>query len=123
MTRFLISLFSLFFSSLIFASEFDELDQRNKHDINLDGGSEFETSVVRHFWGDAKFMRVCVPPDTPIPESFTIYVEILSDGSVGEFVFTRNNVVTKCIREEVENRLFPSFGQPFMAKINLSFKE
>ncbi len=123
MKRIILGITLLFISSICFSSEFDDYEKRNKDDTALEGGSKFENTVVRNFWGDASFMRECASPDKPVPESFTIYIEVLTNGSVGDFVFTKNNSVTRCIHKHVKNKVFPSFGKPFMATINLKFTE
>jgi len=117
----LISLFLL--SSSVHASSVAELEKRNIADIEKPNGKNIEMEVVKNFWGDAKFMMQCVPPGSPIHKPFTIYIEILKTGKIGQLAFTLNTKATKCIETFVRKKQFLKQETPFVAKIKLSFKE
>ncbi len=118
---FLISLFLV--SSAAHASNITELEKRNIADVERPNGKNIEMEVVKNFWGDAKFMMQCVPPGSPIHEPFTIYIEILKTGKIGQLAFTLDTKATKCIESFVRKKQFIKPENPFVAKIKLSFKE
>ncbi len=111
------------FSTSAYSLSIVELEKRNLVDVANQNGKNFEAEVVRNFWGDAKFMMQCVPPGSPIHKPFTIYIEILKTGKIGELAFTLNTNATKCIESFVRKRQFLKPQNPFVAKIELSFKE
>ena len=81
-------------ASNVNASSIAELDKRNVIDVAKPNGAKFEKSIVRDFWGDPHFMRQCLPPGSPLHKPFTIYIEILKTGEIGQLVFTVNTKVT-----------------------------
>ena len=83
--RYVAIFISLFlFSATVYASNIAELDKRNIADVAKQNGKEIEMEVVKNFWGNAKFMMQCIPPNSPIHKPFTIYIEILKTGRIGE---------------------------------------
>jgi hypothetical protein len=100
-----------------------DLDARNRRDTATPAGREFERKVVSAFWGDAAFVRECAPPDAPVPEPFTIWLEIKRDGSMGALVMEPETSVAKCIRKRLPPRTFEKPAADFVASIELSFKK
>ena len=111
----------LLLSSVAHASSISELEARNKTDASKPNGAEFESNVVRNFWGNPHFMRQCLPSGSPIHKPFTIYIEILKTGEIGELAFTLKTKATKCIESFVREKNFQKPEIPFVAKIKLSF--
>lgn len=111
------------FSSGVFASNIAELEKRNIADAAKPNGKNIEMEVVKNFWGNAKFMMQCIPPGSPIHKPFTIYIEILKTGKIGQLAFTLNTKATKCIETFVRKKQFIKPKNSFVAKIKLHFKE
>lgn len=109
------------FSTVALASNITELENRNISDIAKQNGKEFEKSVVQDFWGNPQFMMQCAPPGSPIHKAFTIYIEILETGEIGQLAFTLNTDTTKCIESFVRQKQFKKPNVPFVAAIKLSF--
>lgn len=98
-----------------------DLDARSRRDVASPEGQAYEMKAVGAFWGDAQFMRLCVPPSAPIAGPLTIYAEIKPDGAMGELVIVPKTAVARCIEENTRDRRFPNPPGLFMLKIDLSF--
>lgn len=57
----------------------------------------YEREAISAFWGNAAFMRECVPPGSPIAKALTIYLIITTDGEIKKALITPNNTVAQCI--------------------------
>jgi hypothetical protein len=109
-------------SSAYAESSVKDLEARYQKDTSSPKGEEYEKKAVIVFWGDAKFMRECAPPDAPIPQSFKIYFIIKKDGSMGELVMDPVTEVGKCMQKTVIDRKFPKPHAEFVIRIDLQFK-
>jgi hypothetical protein len=107
----------------VYAASLKELEARNQKDTATSQGREYEMKASQAFWGDAGFMRECVPPSAPIAESLTIYFEVKGDGRMGQLEITPQTKVAKCIAKHVQNRAFPKPPSEFVVKIDLNFKK
>ncbi len=101
----------------------ENLEQRYRHSVASPAGREYETKAVRAFWGDARFMRECAPPGAPLPEPLTIWFAIEDDGSLSELAVAPETAIGKCIGRKVSDRVFPEPPGPFVARIDLSFRD
>lgn len=102
--------------------EIKELELKHRVSINSPEGKAYEKIVVSNFWGDAKFLKKCVPSDSPSPSPFRIYFEVFENGKMGKLIFLPETNVTKCIRKNVENRKFPKPPYFFVQIIQMNFK-
>ncbi|RZV37300.1 MAG: hypothetical protein EX272_05760 [Chromatiales bacterium] len=97
------------------------LEEEHQQSIATADGKAFEMTAVQAFWGDAAFMRECVPADAELPEPLTIFFEVESNGALGELVIAPQNEVARCISEAVSQRRFPVPPHRWIGKIELSF--
>ena len=99
------------------------LEEKNRNSVQSKSGQEYEMVVVQNFWGDAKFMRTCVPQDSPLLEPITIYLVIDESGSLNNMEIFPESELASCIKENSTKREFPKPPESFTAKIELSFTE
>jgi hypothetical protein len=77
---------------------------------------------AKAFWGDASFMRECVPASVKIAAPFTIYFEVRPDGALGDVLFVPETKTAECIRQHVMDRRFPTPpGGAYVTKIDMRF--
>lgn len=109
--------------STSFAMTICELETRAKSDVASPEGNSYEMVAVQSFWGNSPtFLRKCAPPNTPIPEPFTIFVEIMKNGDMGQLEVNPSTKVAECIAKHVRGRTFPKPPYPYVLQIDLSFK-
>lgn len=102
---------------------FSELEARAKSDLASPEGRAYEMVATQAFWGkNTSFMRGCAAPNAPVAEPFTIFVEILKNGSMGQLEVNPSTKVAKCVVKNVRGRDFPKPPYPFVLQIDLSFK-
>ncbi len=100
-----------------------ELKARNRELTSTSEGKRYEMDAIRVFFGDARFMRECAPPNAPIAQSLDMFFEVNPDGRMNYLVITPETEVAECIRKHIADRRFPPPSQPFVVNINLKFKE
>lgn len=97
------------------------LEAQHQKSISTAQGQEYEMKAVQAFWGDASFIRVCAPPNTPIADPLTIYFEVTIDGEMGKLVINPKTKVANCIARFVKNRRFPKPPSEYVGRIDLNF--
>ena len=87
--------------------------------------SAYEMVSVKEFWGDASFMKDCVPPNSAPPASLTIYFEVLPSGQLGSVTSEPDTAVSTCIKQHIIGRVFskPPGSVPYVTKIEMAFRQ
>ncbi|MCI0636773.1 MAG: hypothetical protein L0206_23080, partial [Actinobacteria bacterium] len=116
-------LLGLFGASDVEAVHVDGLQTRHHQSVATAAGREYEAKAVRAFWTDASFMRECAPPGSSIPEPLTLWFAIEDDGTLSDLAIAPETPIAKCIRRRVADRVFPEPPAPFVARIDLSFRD
>ena len=99
----------------------EDLEKEHKASITTTEGKAYEAIATQDFWGDAGFMRECVPPDSALPEPLVIYYEVLPNGSLGDLTIIPTTAVSQCISEAIASRKFPYPPHRWVGKIKLGF--
>jgi hypothetical protein len=115
-------------SSLLFAllspasaaPNVEEMATRAQQSLARD--NKYSMISAKAFWGDASFMRECVPASVKIAAPFTIYFEVRPDGALGDVLFVPETKTAECIRQHVMDRRFPTPpGGAYVTKIDMRF--
>jgi hypothetical protein len=101
----------------------ETLEDRHQQSVSTPLGREYETEAGRAFWGDARFMRECAPPESPVAEPLTIYFVVGNDGRLGQLTIIPKSKVADCVRSHVAGRQFPKPPSEFVGKIYLRFSK
>lgn len=117
-----VTLLSVLSEPVLAATPLDVLEEQARQSLSTEEGLAYETKAVQVFWGDARFMRKCAPPDAPVAAPLDIYVVIEASGSIGEYVIAPGNEVAACIKKHTRHRSFPPPSGTFTLKIQLVFQ-
>ena len=118
--RFLFLLAALFPAVALAEPSAEEMAPRAK--VSLASDSAYEMESIKAFWGDASFLRQCLPPHQSTPEPFVIYFEVLPSGELGATVFEPLTNLAKCIQAHTVHRVFPKPpGTGYVTRIVMSF--
>jgi hypothetical protein len=101
----------------------DRLEERHRQSIASPAGREYEAEAVRAFRGDASVVRECAPSGARTPERLTLWLAIEEDGTVRDLAIAPETAVARCIRRQVADRVFPEPPAPFVARIDLPFRD
>ena len=114
-------LFGAFSLSAIASSSVDDMSTRARQSLARDAA--YEMTSTREFWGDASFMKDCVPPGSPVQAPFAIYFEVLPNGHLGSLLFAPATPLSACIKRHISGRRFsnPPAGVSYVTKIDLTF--
>ena len=103
------------------ATPIEQLEARATASLATAAGRAYEPGAMHEFWGDAQFMRLCVPGNAPA-EKLTLYVEILEDGTIGQLAVTPKTMAGVCIAEKVGGRRFAKPPGKFVLRVNINIK-
>lgn len=109
-------------SELTGAQTIAELEARAEKDAGSQAGSAYQMQATQAFWGNAAFMKECVPPGSQNVDSFSIFLEIKADGQMGQLDFKPTTAVAQCIASKVKGRQFPAPPYPYVLRIDLRFR-
>jgi hypothetical protein len=98
-----------------------EWETRAAQSLATPEGRAYEEQANKAFWGSASFMGECAPITSKLPDPVTLYVEILSDGRMGQFEIIPMTDVAKCIKERRGSVQFPKPPVPYVLKLQLRF--
>lgn len=113
------------FAALLVAAsnpEAKEKEMAARVSESLARDSSYEMVSVREFWGDASYLGKCTNKNNPPPQPFTIYFEVLSNGSLGQLLFVPETPVAQCIKQHVQSRHFTKPPGTYVTRIEMSFK-
>jgi|WetSurMetagenome_2_1015567.scaffolds.fasta_scaffold05984_1 hypothetical protein len=81
----------------------------------------YEAQAGPVFWGDAAFMRKCVPSAAPLPKPFTMYVVISPSGKPTYQTAEPMTDVAQCVLTYTSSRTYPQPKQEYVFSIELRF--
>jgi hypothetical protein len=102
------------------ASTLAEMKARAQASLKLDRA--YEDRAGSALFGDRRIIDACAPRNLPPPEAFTVYVEVLPDGQLGETLFSPLTDTGRCIQDRIKNVVFPKPPARYVVEINLKFK-
>jgi hypothetical protein len=112
--------------SVVFALSFlhlsavaSELEARSKASELRE--PDYESQALPIFWGDAAFMRTCVPVNAPLPKPFSMYVIISNSGATVDQAAEPLTPVAQCIFKNTKSRRYPAPKEEYVFKINMEF--
>ena len=100
----------------------EELEARATESVATPAGKAYEPGAIHEFWGDAQFMRLCVPAEAPA-EKLTVFVEILENGAIGQLAVTPKTMAGVCIAEKVSGRRFSKPPGKFVLRVNINIRQ
>ena len=115
------AIIATFATTLVPGATIEQLEARANECLMTVDGRSYDEVANRAFWRDASFMGECAPPGGAVADPITIYVEILSDGRMGQFEIVPKTAVARCILERASAREFPKPPMPYVLKIEVRF--
>jgi hypothetical protein len=105
-----------------FSSESVEtLENTHNKNVSSPSGKKYNEIAVSHIFKNAKFMRICAPPNGPKAESFTFYIIVSKGGKVIDLTVTPVNKTSACFKEHVVKMTFPKPSMEFVVKEKMEF--
>lgn len=98
-----------------------EMHQRNVESVQAD--PTYEASAIAAYLGDMSVLAECAPEDPPKPKPFTIFIEVLPDGSQGETLYDPLTPGALCFAAKTKARHYPPPKATFVVEIHMEFKE
>jgi hypothetical protein len=103
------------------ATTLAEMQSRAQISLALD--RSYDERAGKALFGDRRIVDACAPRSLPPPEAFTMYVEILPDGQLGETLFTPQTDTGRCIQARMKGFVFPKPPARYVVEINLKFRQ
>ena len=103
------------------AAPISELEARASNSLATPEGRAYEQKASDAFFERGTFMGECAPANPKSPDPITVYVEILSDGTMGQLEVTPMTTVAKCILARRTEVKFPRPPSPYVLKLDLRF--
>jgi hypothetical protein len=101
------------------ASTLADMKVRAQASLKLD--RTYDQRAGQALFGDRRFVDACAPRSLPPPDAFTMYIEILTDGRIGETLYAPMNATGRCIQDRIKGFVFPKPPAPYVLEINLKF--
>jgi hypothetical protein len=99
-----------------------DMAARNRDSVARHAG--YEKDAIKIYFGDGNFLAVCAALEKPMPRAFTIYFEVLADGSLGKIVYEPLTQTAQCMMTNTASRTYPKppGAAPYVSGIRMTFE-